>query len=224
MIGAHVEELAPLYALGLLDSRETARLEEHLRDCPRCAESVGRAEADAAVIAAAESQRAAPLALELRIERTLRRDDAESTAPATHRPSVRFLAAAVAAAFALGMIPAAYFWEANRSLQNALVADSAVMNQLSEAPHRVATFLSPQGNGMAKVMYADDGSWYLVMVPEATKPVRVAWMHDGRQTMLGEAMPHGRMAMLYLPRSHRMDRLALMDGPTVVAEAQLSYQ
>lgn len=224
MSGGHVEELAPLYALGLLDAHEMERLEEHLRVCSRCAELVGRAEGDAAALAAAEPQRPAPLELELRMERTLRRDDAEITAPAKHRPSVRLLAAALAAAFVLGIIPALYFWEADRSLQNALVADSAAMNRLAEAPHRIATFLSPQGNGMAKVMYGSDGSWYLVMVPEATKPVRVAWMHDGQQTMLGDAMPHGKMAMLYLPRSHRMDRLALMDGETVVAEAQLSYQ
>ena len=37
MNGAHVDEMAALYALGLLDDRETGRLEEHLRDCPRCA-------------------------------------------------------------------------------------------------------------------------------------------------------------------------------------------
>jgi len=224
MNGAHVDELAALYALGLLDDRETGRLEEHLRDCPRCAELVGRAEAEAAVLIAAEPHRVAPLELELRVERTLRRDDNETAAPAKHRPSVRFLAAALAAAFVLGMVPALYFWQADRSLQNAMVADSAAINRLAEAPHRVATFLSPQGNGMAKVMYGSDGSWYVVMVPEATKPMRVAWMHDGQQTMLGDAMPHGKVAMLYLPRSHRMDRLALMDGETVVAEAQLSYQ
>jgi anti-sigma factor RsiW len=224
MNGAHVEELAPLYVLGLLDAREAERLEAHLLDCARCAELVARAEADVAVLAASEPQRDAPPELMLRIERTLRRDDDAIAAPAKRRPSVRLLAAAVAAAFVLGIIPAAYFWGANRSLQNTLVADSAAMRRLAEAPHRVATFVSPQGSATAKVMYGNDGSWYVVMVPEATKPMRIAWMHDGRQTVLGDAMPYGRMALLYLPRSHRMDRLALMDGETIVAEAQLSYQ
>jgi hypothetical protein len=42
--------------------------------------------------------------------------------------------------------------------------------------------------------------------------------------MLGNAVPNGNVAMLYLPKSHRMDRLALMDGDRVVAEATLSWQ
>jgi hypothetical protein len=48
-------------------------------------------------------------------------------------------------------------------------------------------------------------------------------MHDGEQTMLGQAVPHGDVAMLYLPKSHRMDQLALMDGAQVVAQASLRY-
>jgi hypothetical protein len=58
----------------------------------------------------------------------------------------------------------------------------------------------------------------------ASKPLSVAWMHDGQQTMLGSAVPKGNVAMLYLPKSHRMDHLALMDGDRVVGEASLSWQ
>jgi hypothetical protein len=42
--------------------------------------------------------------------------------------------------------------------------------------------------------------------------------------MLGTAMPHGDVALLYLPKSKRMDQLALMDGEQVVASAQLAFQ
>jgi len=223
MSGRHFEEEAALYALGLLDAEETARLNAHLLECVHCAQIVGRAEADVATIAGAEKRRSAPLELELRIERTLRREAGESVRP-SRRPAIRFLAAAVAAAFVIGMIPAAFFWQQNRSLQNEIAAESAAMNRLAAAPHRVAAFASANGRDMAKVMYGRDGSWYFVMVPYAPKPLHVAWMHDGQKTVLGEAMPHGSMATLYLPKSHRMDRLALMDGETVVAEAQLSYE
>lgn len=76
----------------------------------------------------------------------------------------------------------------------------------------------------AEVVYAPDGSWYLVVVRDAGKALDVVWMHDGERTMLGRATPRGNLAMLYLPKSHRMDRLALMDGGRVVAEATLSWR
>jgi hypothetical protein len=53
--------------------------------------------------------------------------------------------------------------------------------------------------------------------------MRVVWMHGGEQTPLGSAMPHGDVATLYLPTSHRMDTLAIVEGTVVVAEAQLTY-
>lgn len=221
MNGRHFEEEAALYALGLLDADETTRLEAHVRECRQCAQAVGRAEADLTAMASAETQRRAPAELELRIARTLGVADAPVT---RRRPSVRFLAAAVAAAFVIGMIPAAYFWQQNRTMENALVAENGALNRVAQAPHRVAAFASPNGGDVARVMYGRDGSWYFVMIPHASKPLQLAWMHDGQKTMLGDAMPHGDMATLYLPRSHRMDRLALMDGPTVVAEAQLTYE
>jgi hypothetical protein len=73
-------------------------------------------------------------------------------------------------------------------------------------------------------MYALDGSWYVVVVRNPSKSLSVAWMHDGVHTMLGNAVPNGNVAMLYLPKSHRMDRLALMDGDRIVAEAALSWR
>jgi hypothetical protein len=76
----------------------------------------------------------------------------------------------------------------------------------------------------AQVAYAANGSWYVVMVRGTSKPLSVAWVHGGERTMLGDAVPHGDMAMLYLPKSHRMDRLALMDGDRIVAQAILSWQ
>ena len=66
-------------------------------------------------------------------------------------------------------------------------------------------------------MYAPDGSWYVVVIRNATKALDVVWMHDGERSMLGRAMPVGDVSTLYLPKSHRMDTLALMDGDRVVA-------
>ncbi len=73
-------------------------------------------------------------------------------------------------------------------------------------------------------MYGTDGTWYVVVVLDPSRPLAVAWMHDGERTMLGSVIPRGNLAMLYLPKSHRMDRLALMDGDRIVAQATLSWQ
>ena len=76
----------------------------------------------------------------------------------------------------------------------------------------------------ALVMYAPSGAWYVIVVRNASKTLHVAWLHDGKQTMLGDAVAHEGTAMLYLPKSHRMEQLALMDGPQVVAQAALHHE
>ena len=108
-------------------------------------------------------------------------------------------------------------------MHESMVAENAAIKQLAAGPFRTAAFAAMSDGSDARVMYSPDGSWYVVLVRGATRALQVAWMHDGERTMLGTAQPHGDVAMLYLPRSHRMDQLALVDGPTVVAEAQLAY-
>jgi hypothetical protein len=131
--------------------------------------------------------------------------------------------AAIAAAFLIGVLPSAYLWERNRAMQDAMLYESAAMDRLAATAHRTAAFRGPGGVLAANVAYAPDGSWYVIVVRGASHALRVAWMHDGAQTMLGEAVPHGRVAMLYLPKSHRMEQLALMDGQRIVAQATLRY-
>ena len=131
--------------------------------------------------------------------------------------------ATLAAAFVVGFFPAAYFWQQGRAMHAAMRADSQALSRLVTTAHRSAAFSSMRNGSTASVMYGRDGSWYVVVVAHPAKALSVAWIHDGHQTLLGTAAPQGDVAMLYLPSSHRMDRLALMDGSTVVAEAQLAY-
>jgi hypothetical protein len=205
-------DLAAAYALGALDDAERASLEQHLRECPSCAQLVAAAERDVALVASLEPQREAPRELNRRIEREL-------APPHTRWP----LAAALAAALVVGLLPSAYFWSQNRSMHDAMLAQSSAMERLSAAPHHVARFKTVHAMAPAEVAYAPDGSWYFVVV-HASKSLSVAWMHGGRHIMLGNTEPRGSIATLYLPQSHRMDRLALMDGDRVVAEAILSWQ
>jgi hypothetical protein len=215
MNDSHFGERAALYALGTLDDAESAALEAHLRVCAACAKLVGEAERDVDTIASLQTRRRAPNELNKRIERLL------EPAPARRLAWPSF--AAVAAAFLIGVLPSAYLWERNRAMQEAVLAQSAAMDRLGASAHRTASFRPSSGALAANVMYPRDGSWYVIVVRGAAHALQVAWMHDGQQTMLGNAVPHGRFAMLYLPKSHRMEQLALMDGPRIVAEAQLPY-
>jgi 3-methyladenine DNA glycosylase Mpg len=131
--------------------------------------------------------------------------------------------AAIAAAFVIGLLPTAYFWQQNQSLHAMMTTQTAAIQRVASAPHRMAHFRGMNDRGSASVMYAPDGSWYVVLVRDVSKSLDVAWMHDGAQTMLGTAVPHDGLAILYLPQSHRMDQLALMDGSRTVAVADLSY-
>ncbi len=208
----HLGDFAELYALGSLESAERTGVERHVSSCAACAQHLVQAERSVALMASLEPQYDAPAQLQTRVMRTLR--------PRTPWPTS---ALAIAAAIAVAVLPGAYFWQENQAMHVALSTDGQALSQIANAPHRLANF-SPMTNGsMACVMYGHDGSWYVILVEHATKAVEVAWMHDGRRTMLGTAVPHGDVALLYLPRSHRMDRLALMDGHAVVAEAQLAY-
>jgi hypothetical protein len=211
--GAHVGDLAELYALGALDDAQRAAIEAHLTACAPCAQVVGAAERDVELIVSLETRRQPPRALDARI--------AHIIAP---RRTAWPLVTALAAAFIVGFLPSFYLWTANRALHDAMSAQSSVMQRLAVAPHRISSFQATRVGPAAEVAYAPDGSWYLVVVHGATKALAVAWMHDGQRTMLGRAIPHGNVAMLYLPDSHRMDHLALMDGDRIVAEATLSWQ
>jgi hypothetical protein len=88
-----------------------------------------------------------------------------------------------------------------------------------DSTHRSVAFAGAD----AQVMYSPDGSWYCVIVRNAKQALNVVWMHDGEKTMLGPTEVHGDVALLYLPKSHRMDDLALMQGDHVVGQARLVY-
>lgn len=222
MANEHIGDRAELFALGAVDENENVTIERHLRGCLSCAQLVGSAERDIALIASMESRREAPSELAGRIDYVLQVNRASASARRDRRPWLP--AAALAAALVLGLLPSAYFWSQSRILHDEMAAQSAAMARIAAEPHRTARFRTMHENAPAEVVYAMDGSWYVVVVRGASKALSVAWMHGGERTMLGKTASRGDLAMLYLPNSHRMDRLALMDGDRVIAEATLSWQ
>jgi anti-sigma factor RsiW len=215
----HIGDFAALYALGTLDERERQAVERHLAACAACALLLEQAQDDVATLAAAGP------AYRPRTEFTPARLRAPQAPQALQTPRRGGWPAwaALAAAFVAGSLPSAYLWQQNRAMHVAMSNRSDAVERLAAAPVRSTAFKATGGEMTGQVMYPADGSWYVVLVRGASKALEVAWMHDGQQTMLGTAQPYGDVAMLYLPKSHRMNQLALLDGTRVVAQAQLAY-
>ncbi len=213
-MSAHIGDDAALYALGALEPHEIAAVEAHASACAACSRLLAQAEADVAAMAAAQRQLTPPPELAERIFAT-------PDAPTPLRRSVSRASwiGALAAAIALALVPTAYFYEQSVAMHDAMLADANAMARVASSPHRRVAFTGQN----ASVMYAPDGSWYVVVIRGAKHPMHVTWAHDGEQTMLGTAVPHGDVAMLYLPKSHRMDQLAIMSGGRVVGQAQLVF-
>ncbi len=202
----HLGELAALYALGILERAEQRNADEHLTHCEACRRLLAQAEADVAAMAAAQPQLEPPAAL-------------RAPQTQTRRLPQTGVWLAVAAAVVIAVLPSGYLLEQNLAMHQTELADAQVMSRLASGPHRTAAFAGTD----AQVMYAPDGSWYCIIIRGATAPLHVMWPHDGTQTMLGTAMPHGDIALLYLPKSHRMDQLSLMKDGQVVGQALLVF-
>ena len=201
----HLGELAALYALGMLESGERHAADEHLAHCDACRRLLAQAESDVAAMAAAQVQFEPPARFFAR----------EPARPAPqNRPWL-----AVAAAVLIAVLPAGYLLEANLSMHQDMAADAQAIARVATSPHRTVRFSGAD----ARVMYAPDGSWYCIVIRGASAPLHVLWPHDGTTTMLGTAMPHGDVALLYLPKSHRMNQLTLMQGNREVGQAQLVF-
>jgi hypothetical protein len=177
--------------------------------CDACVRLLSQAEADVTAIAAAQPQLTPP-------QRTL---VFEAPAPRrTARWNVPNFALA-AAAFIVALLPSGFLLQQNLAMHDAMMENSAAISRVMSSPHRTMAFAGTD----AHVMYGKDGSWYVVVIRGATAPLRVMWPHDGTQTMLGTAVPHGELAMLYLPRSHPMQQITLESDGHVVGHADLAF-
>ncbi len=203
----HLGELAALYALGLLEPDEARATEQHLLGCDACRRLLAQAQADVTAMAAVQQQ----------FEPPMRARTPLALPPARRSLSRAWLA--VAAAFAVALLPAGYLFEQNLAMHQTMVADAQAMIRIAASPHRTVAFSGTD----AHVMYGPDGSWYCIVIHGASAPVHVVWPHDGTRTMLGTAIPHGDVALLYLPKSHRMQQLSLMQDGVVVGQAQLVF-
>jgi anti-sigma-K factor RskA len=202
----HIDELAELYALGTLEDAERERVDAHVQTCNRCAARVGEAEA---VVAAMVPDVEPPHSLDDRVRAVL-----------TPQRGERWLGPLLAAAFVLGLLPSAWFFQTlhtrsafDEDRRNAIVA--MLHSHFTHAQFSAITPDAPK----AKVIFARGGSWCYI-VAQTAKAYDVHAERAGRSIDLGTLRVSGDAAELFVPQTDAQ-ALLLLDGSRPVARARL---
>jgi hypothetical protein len=162
----HIDQEAELYALGMLEDDERARIDEHLLTCETCTALVGNAEATVAALIDSTQER--------------------------HRSQRRttWWPLAVAAAFA---IAAAGLLGQNAVMRGALSNDGTLIATMVDSHFDHTQFRAPGGAEIpAKVIYERHGKWYEILAdgtpdwrvfsvrPDGTRePAHTGFAHRG---------------------------------------------
>jgi len=181
----HIDQEAELYALGLLDEDERARIDVHVATCIACAQRLGQAEA----------------ALTALVDATTRLSAA--------RPPARW-PLAVAAAFALA---SAALLEQNLGLHGALNADGALLAALVDSHFDHAQFASVHGPIAAKAIYERHGAWYEI-VADGAPSWRVVFVRpDGtREAATAPFARRGAASIMYVAHAAPVRSIELEDA------------
>jgi len=200
----HIDDLAELYALGMLSDAERDALDGHIAACEPCAKRVGDAEA---VVASLVIEAEPPRSLDARVRRAV-----------ASRPAVARLGPLIAAAFILGLLPSLWLLHAVQ-VRSAFDDDrrAAIVAMLhSHFTHAQFVSIAPDAP-RAKVIFARGGAWCYV-VAQTRKAYRVQAQTAGRATDLGTLRVSGDTAELFVPHTDA-GALVLLDGTRAVARA-----
>lgn len=196
MNDAHIGENAELYAIGSLDDLERQRVDAHVANCADCLRRLGQAEETV-----------------LGLERETPAEPLPANARAPQFGSRRV------ASWWLGAVAAAAALIVGYLLPHPQApSDGAAQVAMLHSHFNHAQFV---GHGpLAKVIYARDGSWYYVVV-EGSHRYLVRGAGASSNTDLGTTTPRDGTSELFVPHSHRFERIDLRDGPNVVESAQI---
>ena len=202
----HVGEDAELYALGELDETQRQRVERHVRSCGECARRVG--DAESAVLRLVEDQAAAL-------------PNAPLPAFRARRAYTPQWIAAVAAAFALGLLP--WLLTAHRSAapqETGQLAMTAMLNgHFLHAPFAGG----PAGAPNAKAIYARDGAWVYVLVAPATGALDVVAVSNGKRSTIGSIPAGSETRGAFFAQTSRPEKVELVENGATIASAPLVY-
>ncbi|HEY1976999.1 MAG TPA: zf-HC2 domain-containing protein [Candidatus Baltobacteraceae bacterium] len=203
---AHVGEDAELYALGQLDASRRERLERHVRVCGECAHRVG--EAEATVLRLIEGGASGASAGALRPFR------ARASSPTWK------WAAAIAAAFVLGLLPWLGSMRSARTPEPQQLAMTALLNgHFQHAPFVADAPDAPA----AKVIYARTGEWIYVLAAPGTGALSIVTSADGKRATVATLPPAMQTRAAFVPLSARIDEVVLSSGTRQLAHARVAF-
>src|SRR6185312_3603131 len=192
-----------LYALGQLDAGESERIERHVRACGECARRVGAAEST--VLRLIEAQ-----ATDFQ-SRALRPFAAQSS------PVWRW-AAAIAAAFVLGLLP----WLASLRPAPFSSAPQLAMTAMLHGHFQHAQFVADApGAPPAKLIYARAGEWIYVLAAPGETELSVVTTAGGKETTVATLAPSAQTRAAFVPLSARIDEVLLLQGSRRLAHANV---
>jgi hypothetical protein len=132
----HLEEQAELYALGLLSSADTERVDAHARTCLECTQRLGRAEAAvAALVDATAPRETTPAALR----------ESVPVVPDPQIARVRRASRSPGAAAVVCAITTGAVGTQNIALQSTVTTDGTVFSTMVHSHFNHAQFVSPEG-------------------------------------------------------------------------------
>ncbi len=228
--GAHLGELAELYALGVLEAEERGPIEAHAAACAGCARALGAAEATVAALDATFvpqiepperlGARVASSAREIAPRARLAPGPTQSRQP---RTAPGFLAAAAAVLLAIGA-GGGVLVERSADVRQA-ARDSAILATIASSHFNHAGFTARDPSApVAKALYARDGAWLYVVVDSAACDCRVVARSAAGERDLGKPEVRGRTATLFVRDSPRPFALELVDAAgRAISGATLVY-
>jgi Putative zinc-finger len=194
----HIDELAELYALGVLDEEERARVDAHAIGCDTCAGRLGEAERTVAFM---EQSAPVPASLDRRMSGVFFR-----------KPRFQVPSALVAAAFVVGLLPSLWFWNTGRNAQAYDADRQQAVHAMVSSHFSHAQFIGlTAGAPKAKLLYARTGAW-LFAVAETGRALSLRAETANGIVPLGTLHASGQVSELYVPQAPHASVFGLWDG------------
>ena len=205
MFESHVGEDAELYALGQLDEAQRESFERHVSSCAECARRVG--EAESTVLRLIE---AGPV-----------------TSAATVRPFIARRssqnwrwAAAIAAAFVLGLLP----WLVTQRSSEQPAPQQVAMTAMLNSHFQHSQFVSDEpGAPAAKVIFGRSGGWIYVLAGAGNAQLSIVTVANASMVTVATLAPSTQTRSVFVPLNTRIDRVLLTENGRQIAHANVAF-